>query len=213
MKKFEGIYRENIEDFIHKYLTNRPHPLFEEVENFAIKERVPIISPATGEAIRYIVQKEAPRRILELGTGLGYSILWMLSTNLELEIDTIERNKKCITDAKIFIDRYKKENQIINYLNLHILETIEKENNLYKYDLIFIDCDKICYPQLILLLIQKIRKNSLLLFDNVLWHGRLESKFKRPSDLAMQEFWKLVKNAEIKRTLFPLGDGLLILHF
>ena len=212
MKKFLSIYRDDLEDFIHSSLTSRPDGIFGFVENYAIKTRVPILSPATGEVLRFITNSLRPGRVLELGTGLGYSILWMLSTGLSISIDSWERNPECISRAGEFIEKFRRHGQEVNFRECHIMDTL-RDATLQDYDLIFVDCDKICYPELLRILPFKVKKGAFLLFDNVLWHGRLKKgKFNRPSDLSMQEFWDLVSESYPRRTLFPVGDGLLLLQ-
>lgn len=212
MKKFLSIYRDNLEDFIHTNLTSRPSNLFNRVEAYALETRVPILSPATGEVLQFIIRSRNPTRILELGTGLGYSILWMLSTGLPLSIESWERNPECLKKAGEFVNQFLSENQNVNLKQCHILDTISTQTFL-EYDLIFIDCDKVCYPELIRILPGKMRKGATLLFDNVLWHGRLHKEIHtRPSDISVQNFWETILQFHSKRTLFPVGDGLLLVE-
>jgi caffeoyl-CoA O-methyltransferase len=212
MKKFSSIYKEDLEDWIQEKLTNRPSPLFLEVEAYALETRVPILSPATGEVLQYIVSKEKPKSILELGTGIGYSALWMLSSDLPLQITSWDRNPTCTQDAERFLSRYLKSYQSVHLETRLILETVRSLSNLEVYDCIFVDCDKVCYPELLSELPPKMKPNSLLLFDNVLWHGRLKrGVHNRPSDVSIQDFWDLVLSHHSRRTLFPVGDGLLLL--
>ncbi len=213
MKKFESIYIPDLEDYIQDTFTNRPSPLFLEVEKHAIKTRVPILTPATGEVLQYIISQEKPNSILELGTGIGYSILWMLSTKLPLKIISWERNKTCIQDANQFIEAFIQKDQIVILENLNILDTVKNKPSFQEFDFVFVDCDKICYPELLSLLSLKMKPGSVLVFDNVLWHGRLQKDVHtRPSDHSIQTFWDKVLTDFCNRTLFPVGDGLLLLH-
>jgi caffeoyl-CoA O-methyltransferase len=212
MKKFESIYEDNLELFIHENLTNRPEILFREIEELAVKMKVPILSPATGEVLKYIIEKEKPSKILELGTGIGYSILWMLSSQVSITIESWERNPVCIATAENYIKKYISTHQNIIIKNLHILDECRKTDSFKDFDLIFIDCDKICYPELIETLPFKMKKDSIILIDNVLWHGRLLSEVhNKPSDKAIQKFWEIVIHNHKNRTLFPVGDGLLLI--
>jgi caffeoyl-CoA O-methyltransferase len=211
MKKFKSIFIDHFEDFINQELVNRPSNLFFNVEKYAIEAKIPILSPASGEVLKYLITIEKPKQILELGTGLGYSLLWILSSGLPLKVVSLERNQKCISDASNFIDSYKSKNQQVELKETHILQYLRILEEL-NFDFCFIDCDKICYPEIFLILTQKMKKGSKLLFDNVLWHGRLGSEeFNRPSDTAMKKFWIYVKESNLERTLFPVGDGLLLI--
>lgn len=212
MKQFLSIYTDDLENWIHETLTNRPTSIFREVESHARATRVPILSPATGEVLKYLVSKEKPIKILELGTGIGYSSLWMLSSDLPIQITSWDRNPTCTQDANRFLLRFLKPHQSIRLETLPILETVRSLQSLEEFDFIFVDCDKVCYPDLLAELPTKMKPNSLLLFDNVLWHGRLKrGVHNRPSDISIQNFWDLVLANHSQRTLFPVGDGLLLL--
>ena len=188
MKKFESIYIDGFESFINDRLIDRPFPIMKEMEVFAEKNRIPILSPAAGSIVKFLCETYKTSKILELGTGLGYSTAWMLSSGNTLEIDTIDRNAKELQSAHMFLDQIKTHTQKINFIHTHCIEYLKKIEQL-SYDFIFIDCDKICYPEIFAILIEKSDQTTKLLFDNVLWHGRLDgSIYTKPSDRAMQEF-------------------------
>jgi predicted O-methyltransferase YrrM len=209
MKEFESYYKNDLEEKINTELISRPSSIFIEMEEFAKKEKIPILSPSTGSILNFLIKIINSKKILELGTGLGYSAAWILFSNSSIELDTIDRNLRELKRAEFFLEKLKLENKV-NFIRAHCLEYIEKMENLHKYDTIFIDCDKICYPDLIDIFLKKTRPNTHLIFDNVLWHGRLfEEEFNKPSDIAMKEFWKKVKS-NFSYQLFTNGDGLLL---
>lgn len=211
MKKFESIYIDNFESFINDRLIDRPSPIFKEMEVFAANNNIPILSPSAGSILKFLCETYKPRKILELGTGLGYSTAWMLSANYALEIDTLDRNAKELKSATYFLEQIKTKEQNVNLIQSHCVEFLKKAEKL-NYDFIFIDCDKICYPEILEILKEKANLDTKLLFDNVLWHGRLdEAQYTKPSDRAIQNFWKIVEKKTYKKTLFAAGDGLLLL--
>ena len=86
MKKFESIYKEGLEAYINDNLILRPFPIFREMEAFALENKIPILSPAAGSILQLLFSLHKPMRVLELGTGLGYSTAWMLSSNISVEM-------------------------------------------------------------------------------------------------------------------------------
>lgn len=213
MKQLQSIFIEGLENYIDQELIERPDSKFNEIENFAEIHSVPILSPASGAVLRHLIEINHPKRILELGTGLGYSAAWMLDTKLDFSLVTIDRNVEMSMKAKEFIESIKQPNQTIEFIHSHILDKLKQMENLESFDLIFIDCDKICYPEILDIFLKQVSKNLILIFDNVLWHGRLLDKHSvRPSDQAVQKFWTKIKESKIKQTLFPVGDGILYLE-
>lgn len=212
MKKFESIYVDGLEAYINDNLVQRPFPIMYEMEAFARENRIPILSPATGSILKLLATQYKSRKILELGTGLGYSTAWLLSSGLQMEIETLDRNLREQKSAETFLRKIQNHDQSIHFLNRHCLEFLT-ECSILEYDLIFVDCDKICYPEILDHLSKKTPKESIWLFDNVLWHGRLnETIHTKPSDRAIQDFWKTLRNQKHAYTLFPSGDGLLLVN-
>jgi caffeoyl-CoA O-methyltransferase len=211
MKEFESIYKNNIEAKINEELVPRPNPIFLEMESFALEKKIPILSPSSGVVLKYLIQIYKPKKILELGTGLGYSTAWMISGNRNSEITTIDRNLREINRANIYLKNLYPETTI-NFLNEWCLAYLERNENFFEYDFCFIDCDKITYPKILEILSEKTKKGTILVFDNVLWHARIFSEeFSKPSDLAMKEFWKQLKLKTSEYTLFAAADGLVLL--
>lgn len=213
MKKLESIFKDNFEVWIDENLISRPHSVLVEIERKAKEFNIPILSPTSGAILKFLVEMFKPKQVLELGTGLGYSTCWMLLSNLELEIHTIDRNPECLNKARDSIDKIIHSKQKVEYIKTHGMLYLQNQASLENYDFIFIDFDKITYPDLLRIFLNKCQKDVKLLFDNVLWHGRLNPEiYNRPSDLAIQELWNLIKKLELKRTLFPSGDGLLLIQ-
>jgi predicted O-methyltransferase YrrM len=111
------------------------------------------------------------------------------------------------------IESFIQKDQAVILENLHILDSVKNKPSFEEFEFVFVDCDKICYPELLSLLSLKLKPGSVLVFDNVLWHGRLQKDIHtRPSDHSIQTFWDLVLTNFSNRTLFPVGDGLLLLR-
>lgn len=213
MKKLDGIFKEGFETWINENLIPRPSPIFYEIEQKAKEINIPILSPASGAILKFLIETLKPKRILELGTGLGYSTSWMLASDLSLHIDTIDRNPLCLEESKKFIDKIKSSSQKVEYLKTHGLLYLRNLDSFEIYDFIFIDFDKITYPELLELLLKKTNPKVQIVFDNVLWHGRLDPQIhNRPSDLSIQKLWSMIKERNLKYTLFPSGDGLLFIQ-
>jgi caffeoyl-CoA O-methyltransferase len=210
MKTFESIFRGDFETWIDEKLIQRPNPVFFEMEDFALESKIPILSPMAGSVLKFLIEVFCPKKILELGTGLGYSTAWMFSTGLPLEILSLDRSPEALSGAEYFLNKLVGPNQTIQFLRTHCLHYIRDQHSFADYDFIFVDCDKVTYPEILENLLLKTKSGANLIFDNVLWHGRLDPKlYSRPSDIAIHKFWDQVNSLDNQRTLFPSGDGLL----
>ena len=211
MKKEPGeqsIFQPGLAEYMAAELINRPYPFMYEMEKYAVENRIPILGVDAGAVLAFIVQGIAPLSVLELGTGLGYSTAWMISGMSGGHIITVDRNEALQLKAGEFLGELPVDVKV-EFDNSLAVEYVEK--NAARHDLVFVDCDKVAYPEILVHYLASGNYNYLL-FDNVLWHGRLQDKrYNLPSDLSMREFWNIVKSAELEMTLFPAGDGLLLL--
>ncbi|MCC5813594.1 MAG: O-methyltransferase [Leptospira sp.] len=223
MKKTGSIFLPGLEEYINQNLISRPHPFFLEIEKFAEENTIPILSPSSGSLLAKLIDWLQPKSILELGTGAGYSLHWMVSKiQTPVSITTVDRNREIFPIIQEFweVSPYK-EKHSVKFQPGHIVEQLQNGSlNPLDYDFIFIDSDKITYPDLIQIFEEKWKlinerkfSKQYLLFDNVLWHGRLMNPDpNKTSDLALTEFWKYVKERKFEETLIPAGDGLLLIE-
>jgi caffeoyl-CoA O-methyltransferase len=217
-KREKSIYIDGLENYIHTHLIQRPFPELPEAENYAKENFIPTLPPSTGEVLSFLVKTYSPKNILELGTGLGCSILWMLS-GLEnpVKITTIDRDIKAIEKAKTYIDEVLKKTNIekhtVIYNHSPIMEFLYSYKEMESHDFLFVDCDKIHYAEIFLLFKEKLARGSYMVFDNTLWHGRIaDPAYRSPSDISVRKLWELVKASGLKHTLFTNGDGLLLIE-
>ena len=116
---------------------------FSKVKKEALENHIPIIMDDTLEAIKEILQKENPKKILEIGTAVGYSASCFARYTEVAVIDTIELDKERAEQAIQNIEKIgvsKRINIMIGNA-VEILPTL-KDN---EYDIIFIDAAKSKY--------------------------------------------------------------------
>ncbi|TGK84077.1 O-methyltransferase [Leptospira montravelensis] len=212
MKPRPSIYIPELESYIDSSLVYKPNPVFAEMETYAKEKNIPIVSAATGAVLSHLVSLIRPKQILELGTGLGYSTLWMAVGSLETRFVTVDRFK----EQADLMDGYARKMGILEQIHVKrvtdsVLDYLAKESDEWvSSDLFFVDCDKITYPEIFGILWRDAKPGSYFLFDNMLWHGRvLAPDPKKPSDLAVMALWHEVKSQVSGYTLYPVGDGLL----
>ena len=161
--------------------------------------------------LELITKISKAKQILEIGTFTGLSTLSML---LGLPDDgfllALDKNKKT---NNIALEFFKKANQhkkikTITKPALESLKEIKKDK--FIFDIIFIDADKVNYQNYYDETINLVKKNGLIIIDNVLWHGEVADETNNDKlTNTIRDFNKYVKNdKKTEQVIIPLGDGL-----
>jgi caffeoyl-CoA O-methyltransferase len=165
-----------------------------------------------GEFLAMISCLVQPKRILEIGTFVGYSAIY-LSKGLQPggQLHTIELRQE---DAATAARNFKRAN-VADKIVLHngnALEIIPALNETW--DLVFIDADKVGYSAYYALVISKVRSGGLIIADNVLFHGEvLEENIKGKNAIAIHAFNELVKNDDsVEQVMVTVRDGLMLIR-
>ena len=205
---------EKLHSYIEELILNRSD-LLEEMEQYAKAHHVPIMELSGIETILQILRISQPKKILEVGTAIGYSALRMATALPETTIVTIERDSERYTVAEEFIQRANKEHQIsiIKGDALEVESLIEKFGS---FDAIFIDAAKGQYKKFFEIYSKYLGDKGIIITDNVLFKGlvcedTIESKRVRSMVSKIKDFNKwLMEHAEYDSVIIPVGDGVAI---
>ena len=185
----------------------------EQIKEKALEEHIPIIMDDTLEVLSKILEETKPKRILEIGTAVGYSAI-RFSKYLEEDgyIDTIERDLERVKEAKQNISDLNLEEKIHIFEGdaLQILPTLTGP-----YDAVFIDAAKGKYPIFLQEALRMLNKNGIIVADNVLYKGYVMSDYnkhkQRTAVRGLREFLKnLEENENLTTEILEVGDGLAI---
>ena len=209
----------DINNKIQTYIQNlsQPlHPIQKEIiaynETLGDVKRMQI-SVSQCHFLHLMIKTCNAKNILEIGTFTGLSTLSMsLALPDEGSITTLDKN---LETNKIALDFFNKANQgkkikTIVKPALDSLNDIKKENILF--DIVFIDADKTNYTNYYESVIQLIKKDGLIIIDNVLWHGEVadENNNEKFTNI-IREFNTHVKNDNrVEQIILPIGDGLTV---
>ncbi len=164
--------------------------LFKNLENYAKENNVPIIQKEGLEILLKIIEEEKPNNILEIGTAIGYSALKMNSI-LNSNIITFEREPKMIKEATKNIKEANKEDKI-KVIDSDFLEyDLSVFNN---FDLIYIDGAKAQYYNFFKKVEDKLSKNGIIVFDNLLFHDFVFNEEKKAK--ASKNLKQLIRKLE-----------------
>ena len=185
----------------------------EKIKQKALEEHIPIIMDDTLEVIEKELKSNPPKRILEIGTAVGYSAM-CFSEFLDVngKIDTIERDEERVKEAKINIKQVGVEEKINIYEGdaVEILPTLNE-----KYDMVFIDAAKGKYPFFLQQALRMINENGIIFADNILYKGYVMSDYnkhkQRTAVRNLREYIKQVsENPNLETEILEVGDGLAI---
>ena len=165
-----------------------------------------------GRFLEMISTLLRPKRILEIGTFMGYSAL-CLAGGMEKDgrLHTIELREEDAAVAEGYFRRANWQDRIILHRGnaLEIIPALEEV-----WDLVFIDADKVNYSEYYKLVLPAVRPGGLIIADNVLFHGQvLEKEVTGKSAKAIQAFNDLVQaDDSVEKVLLTVRDGLLLIR-
>ena len=185
----------------------------EKIKEKALKEYIPIIMDDTLEVIDRILKDNKPTKVLEIGTAVGYSAMCFSEyLNNGGSIDTIERDKERIAEAKVNIVNVGVEDKI-NIIEGDAVEILPTLNE--KYDMIFIDAAKGKYPFFLKESLRLLADDGIIFADNILYKGYVMSDYnkhkQRTAVRNLREYiHEVTENPNLETEILEVGDGLAI---
>ena len=168
------------------------------------------ISISQCHFLHLIIKISKAKKILEIGTFTGLSGLTMsLALPNDGKLVTLDKNKKTSNIAFNFFKKAKQENKIDIIIGSALDNLNNLKKNRQKFDLVFIDADKENYKNYYDQSLDLIKKNDLILIDNVLWRGEVVD-IKKQDILTnnIREFNSYVnKDERTENLIIPVGDG------
>ncbi len=199
-------------EYIIRYIRRSLKPsdgIVADMESFAKEYEVPISQPETIKMIELLIRLGGIKKILEVGTAIGYSAIRMANAGAE-HIDTIEINSDAARVAQENIVRAQSEDKIHIIMGdaKEVLPTIDDE-----YDMIFIDAAKGQYSEFFNHCMRMLKNGGLLISDNVLYKGmtatdELVQHRKITIVRRLREYIDMLcSHPGLETDILPLGDG------
>ncbi len=169
------------------------------------------VDPVQCHFLHLMIKVSNIKNVLEIGTFTGLSAL---SISLALPDDgkliALDKNEDT---NKIAMDFFKKadQNHKIQTIINPALDTLEELSN-EKFDMVFIDADKMNYKKYYEKSLGLINQGGLIIIDNVLWHGEVvDEKNDDKFTINIREFNKFVsEDNRVEQIIIPLGDGMTV---
>ncbi|MDQ6890233.1 MAG: O-methyltransferase [Bacteroidota bacterium] len=195
--------------------TTETDELLKEIEHYTMQnhpQSVMLSGPVQGILLEMISCMVRPKKILEIGTFMGYSALCLVKGLAEGgELHTLELRDEDADIAQNYFTKSSQANQIILHRG-NALEIIPKLNETW--DLVFIDADKVNYINYYELTLPQLKKGGIIIADNVLFHGEvLEEKITGKIAIAIDAFNKhAAADERVQQVMLTVRDGLLIIQ-
>ena len=202
-------------DYIYSH-TSSLHPIQKEIleynKTLGDIQRMQI-SESQALFLQFVIKFNNITSCLEIGTFTGFSALSMaLALPVDGKLVALDKDKEIIKVAQSFFKKAKMDNKISIIIENaeKTLKSLIELNSIF--DLVFIDADKTNYTTYFDFAINLVKRNGLIIFDNVLWHGDVAKKNITDNQTELiRKFNMYIKNdKKTEKTILPIGDGLTI---
>ncbi len=181
------------------------------IKEYALVNKVPIMVDDSIDFIISKIHQKRVKKVLEIGTAIGYSAIMMALSSPNLIVTSIEKDKDRYLEAVKNIKKFELEDRITLIYN-DALDVLLKE----KYDLILIDAAKSKNLDFFNKFEKNLEPNGIIITDNLSFHGYVEQE---PSQIQNRNIRALVRkirnyidflenNIKYKTTFYEIGDGL-----
>lgn len=187
-------------------LTPPRDPLLERMEKFAAENQHPIADAEVAQLLRVLVAAKGPRRILEIGTNIGYSVVVIgQQCGADATIETIEIDRNILRSAREFVAEASLRCKVVFHEGA-ALDVLSKLSGTF--DFLFIDCVKTEYGQYLDAMLPKLERGAIIVCDNLLWKGQVAQGEHDPATDALRAFnRRLATDRRLATSILPLGDG------
>ncbi|GEC92299.1 MULTISPECIES: O-methyltransferase [Brevibacillus] len=200
-----------IDDYVSSLVPERSL-LLKRLEQEAAEENIPIVQLPSAQVMRMLLLLHRPKAILEVGTAIGYSTIWLAEAAPEARIVTMDIDEDRLVRARANI----KEAGCADRVEILSRDATLGLPESYQFDCLFIDAAKGQYRVFLDLYLPLLREGGLVISDNVLFRGLVATpeeagKRQRPMvDKLLSYNSHLMERPDLETTFIPVGDGLAI---
>lgn len=192
---------------------NTQKEIFEDVYLYAKDNHVPIIDADALNAVKQYIKIKGVKRILEIGTAIGYSAMHFASVSEEIKLTTIEKDPESYELAKSNIESSPYNDRI----ELILGDAKEVELGDRRFDFLFIDASKGNNQFFFDKYKEYLTDDALIIVDNIFIRGlivedEVANKNKRKLRDKVRNFNQTMKDSEYSTSFLNIGDGLLVIY-
>jgi predicted O-methyltransferase YrrM len=202
-----------IETYMEARLRRFDAPVLLEMESYATERGFPIVGRNVGVTLEVLARAAGARRIMELGSGFGYSAYWHArAVGSRGEVHLTDGDPENEARAAEYLGRA----ELADRVRFHVGDAVEELGKLEgDFDVIFSDIDKDGYPDAWRAASDRIRPGGLYVCDNVLWYGRVaveDPEDARPhyTEAVLEHNRLVAEDERYVSTIVPTRDGVLV---
>jgi predicted O-methyltransferase YrrM len=185
-------------------------PLLAEMERMAASDEVPISDPEVGRLLEILARSTGARRILEIGTAIGYGTLCLARGAPEARVISLDSDPERVATARGYLERggVADRVELLTGKALDLLPALEGP-----FDLVYLDAIKTEYRRYLDLTLPKLTVGGLVVLDNLLWKGQIAEPLDDPEEDdpaagALRSFNAyMMIHPQLVALVLPLGDG------
>ena len=202
-----------IETYMEDRLRRFDEPVLLEMEAYGKEHNFPLVGRNVGVTLEVLARAVGARRIMELGSGYGYSGYWHArAAGPDGEVHLTDGDPANAERGRAYLERAG----LADRTEYHVGDAVTEMGKLDgEFDVVFCDIDKDGYPDAWRAASERIRVGGLYVCDNVLWYGRVaveDPEDARPHFTeAVLEHNRLIADDErYVSTIVPTRDGVLV---
>lgn len=212
-KKEIRIVTKETDEYLEKILPPRD-PVLRSLEKYAEKNDIPILGPHIGNLLSVLARSCGAKRILEVGTAIGYSGIWLarVAATNSGKLTTIENDREMKDIAE---DSFRKAGleDSVEIVFDDARKAVPRLAESADFDMVLMDVgEKKLYIELLEECVKALRKGGVLIADDTLWHGSVVIPTENDSDTrVMRKYNRMVlKDERLESIVVPIGDGVTI---
>lgn len=200
-----------VETYMREQLDRFDDPVLLEMENMGARLGFPIVGRTVGVLLELLARSVGARRVMELGSGFGYSAYWFArAVGTGGEVHCTDGDPRNAAKAEDFLARAG----LWDRVTFHVGDAVQGMASVPgELDVVYDDIDKDGYPAAWLAARERVRVGGLYVCDNVLWSGRVPSGGEPADDVtgAIREHNRLIAEDErFVSNIVPTRDGVLV---
>jgi caffeoyl-CoA O-methyltransferase len=203
------IVNPEIETYMASLQRRHDEPVLLEMEQEGRERGFPIVGRNVGVTLEVLARSIGARRVMELGSGFGYSAYWFArAVGDGGEVHCTDADAANAAAAQDYLSRAGLRDRVI----YHVGDAVEQMSGVEGvFDVVYDDIDKDGYPDAWLAARERIRVGGLYICDNVLWSGRVVEPDPDRNTSAILEHNRLIGDDDrFVSTIVPTRDGVFV---